>query len=81
MRIIWAECIHYAFYVRQVELLSGAQSVALNVYLSRMDMSPEELVGYLEDADDARVGLSGLRYLTSILPTHEEVRDLSPRGH
>ena len=57
----------------QVYLLTGAQSIALNVYLARMDMGPEELVGYVEDGDETRLGLSGLRYLLSVLPSHEEV--------
>lgn len=56
-------------------MLTGAQSVVLNVYLARMDMSPEELVGYLEEGDDIKIGLSGLRYLISVLPSHEEVSD------
>ena len=56
-----------------MELLSSEQSLALNLFLSRIEPSGEELVAYIEDMDEAAVGRSTLRYLMACLPSEQEV--------
>ena len=50
------------------------QSLSLNLFLSRIEPSGEELVEYIEEGDDKKVGHARLRYLMTCLPTEEEVR-------
>ena len=49
------------------------QSLSLNLFLSRCEMSCDELVDCIEDADETKIGLSAIRHLNNILPPHEEV--------
>ena len=57
----------------QVELLTADQSLSLNLFLSRCEMSCDELVDCIEDADETKIGLSLIRHLQNILPSHQEV--------
>ena len=53
--------------------MSPDQSLALNLFLSRCEMSFDELVDCIEDADETKIGLSAIRHLNNTLPPHEEV--------
>ena len=45
----------------------------MNLFLSRVDESVEELVDYIRDADLTMIGPSTVKYLHSVLPTDAEV--------
>ena len=64
---------NYFLVILQIELLAAEQSLALNLFLSRCEMSCDELVDCIEDADETKIGLSAIRHLQNILPSHQEV--------
>ncbi len=57
-----------------MELLSANDSLAMNVFFSRVESSAEEVVEFIEEVDDAHLGLSTIRYLNAMMPSDEEVR-------
>ena len=56
-----------------------SDSLALNMFFSRSESSPEEVIEYIEEVDDAHLGLSSVRYLNSIMPPDEEVSEIHHR--
>ena len=45
----------------------------MNLFLSRIEISIEELIENIEDGDEDRIGLANIRHLNKILPSEEEV--------
>ncbi|XP_067660533.1 inverted formin-2-like [Haliotis asinina] len=60
----------------EVPLLSQTSRLNINLFINRLEVEPEELVRNLIDGEPSSLTLPMLRYLTKILPEHEEVQML-----
>lgn len=47
----------------------------INIFLARLEASPEELAECFFQGDDASISVHAFRHLMKIIPTREEVRD------
>jgi len=65
----------------QVVLLDAITRLKINLFLSRLDCGAEDLVTSLVTGADnpGQLTLPMLRYLNTILPSHDEVPTLIPR--
>ena len=65
---------YFFFHILQIFLLNSTSRRNINLFLSRMEIGPEELIQGLElENDNSEIMLPTLQYLVKILPEKEEV--------
>ena len=57
----------------QIQLLSNETALSINLFLARLEASPEELAECFSEGDDGSISVEALRHLMKILPSEEEV--------